>query len=168
MDKTIRLYSLPYSDIKTYLFATLFILGNILLPQVCHFLPQGGITWLPIYFFTLIGAYKYGWKVGMLTAIGSPVVNCLLFGMPQYSVLPAIVLKSILLAISAGYVAYKFQKASLLLLLIVVLFYQIIGTSVEWIFTGSFYLAIQDFRIGIPGMLLQVVGGYVLLSKVRL
>lgn len=37
---------------------------------------------LPIYFFTLVAAFRCGWKVGLLTAVLSPVVNCLLFGMP--------------------------------------------------------------------------------------
>ena len=30
----------------------------------------------------------------------------------------------------------------------------------EWMYIGNFYNAIQDFRIGIPGMCLQVFGGY--------
>ena len=77
---TVKLYSLRYNNAKTYLVASLFIIGNLLLPQLFHLMPQGGITWLPIYFFTLIGAYKYGWKVGLLTAILSPVINSLLFG----------------------------------------------------------------------------------------
>ena len=65
---TIRLYSLDYNNVKTYFAAALFILGNLVLPQLCHLIPQGGLTLLPIYFFTLIAAYKYGWKVGLLTA----------------------------------------------------------------------------------------------------
>ena len=69
---TLRLYSLEYKQAKTYLAVALFVAGNILLPQLCHLVPQGGIRWLPIYFFTLVGAYKYGWKVGLLTAIVSP------------------------------------------------------------------------------------------------
>jgi len=80
--KTVKLYSLDYSNAKTYLMAALFIAGNMALPQLFHLIPQGGITWLPIYFFTLIGAYKFGWKVGLLTAVLSPVINSLLFGMP--------------------------------------------------------------------------------------
>lgn len=64
MQTTVKLYSLEYSDVKTYLATSLFVLGNIALPQIFHLIPQGGITWLPIYFFTLVGAYKYGWKVG--------------------------------------------------------------------------------------------------------
>lgn len=66
--KTVKLYSLDYSNARTYLMAALFIAGNMALPQLFHLIPQGGITWLPIYFFTLIGAYKFGWKVGLLTA----------------------------------------------------------------------------------------------------
>lgn len=157
---TVKLYTLGYTEVKTYLAASLFVLGNIALPQLFHLIPQGGITWLPIYFFTLIGAYKYGWKAGLLTAVLSPMVNSFLFGMPTPEALPAILLKSVLLAFSAGYVAHRYDKVSIPLLLGTVLLYQITGTMGEWAMKGDFYLAIQDFRIGIPGMLLQIFGGY--------
>ena len=101
---TVKLYSLNYNNVNTYLAASLFI---ILFPQLFHLIPQGGITWLPIYFFTLIGAYKYGWKVGLLTASLSPVINSVLFGMPMPSALPAILLKSVLLAVATGFSMYS-------------------------------------------------------------
>ena len=88
----VKLYSLDYRDAKTYLAAALFVAGNIVLPQICHAVPQGGLRWLPIYFFTLVGAYKYGWRVGLLTAVLSPLVNSALFGMPAAAALPAILL----------------------------------------------------------------------------
>lgn len=156
----VRLYTLDYRDVKTYMAATLFILGNIALPQLFHLVPQGGMTWLPIYFFTLVGAYKYGWKVGLVTAVMSPVVNSILFGMPMPVALPAIILKSVLLAVAAGWTANRFKKVTLLLMLGVVMAYQVIGTMGEWALKGDFYLAAQDFRVGIPGMILQVFGGY--------
>lgn len=162
----VKLYVLNYKELKTYLFALLFVAGNIILPQLFHLVPQGGITWLPIYFFTLIGAYKYGWKVGLLTALLSPLANHLMFGMPALAVLPAILVKSSLLALAAGGAAKRFGRISLPILIGVVLFYQIIGTLAEWAITGSFSLAVQDFRIGIPGMLLQVFGGYLLIKYV--
>ena len=71
MESSIRFYSLPFSQLRTYVAALLFIVGNIALPQLFHLAPQGGVTWLPIYFFTLVGAYKYGWKVGLLTAVAA-------------------------------------------------------------------------------------------------
>lgn len=162
--RTVKLYSLDYNNAKTYLIATLFIIGNMTLPQLFHLVPQGGITWLPIYFFTLIGAYKFGWKVGLLTAILSPAINSLLFGMPLPVVLPAILLKSVLLAVAAGWAAHRFKRISLSILLAVVLFYQVTGTLGEWAMAGSFFQAVQDFRIGVPGMAMQVAGGYLLLK----
>jgi len=41
---TVKLYSLSYKDVKTYLFAALFIVGNIALPQLLHLVPGGGTT----------------------------------------------------------------------------------------------------------------------------
>ena len=160
----VNLYTWGYRESKTYLAALLFVIGNIALPQICHLVPQGGMMLLPIYFFTLIGAYKFGWKVGLLTAVFSPLVNSALFGMPMPAVLPAILLKSILLALAAGFVAYKYNKVSIALLLATVLAYQILGTLGEWAMKGDLYLAMQDFRIGIPGMLLQIVGGYAVIK----
>ena len=161
---SVKLYSLEYRQAKTYWIAALFMLGNLLLPQLCHLVPQGGMRWLPIYLFTLIGAYKYGWRAGLLTALASPVANALLFGMPAAAALPAIVLKSVLLAGAAGYAAARFRRASLALLAAVVLFYQAAGTLGEWALTGSFHAAVQDFRIGLPGMLLQIFGGWAFIN----
>lgn len=163
MDTTVKLYSYRFADVRTYLFAALFVAGNIVPPQLCHLLPQGGMILLPIYFFTLIGAYKYGWKVGLLTAVASPLVNSALFGMPAVAVLPALLLKSVLLAVAAGFVAQRFNRVSLPLLLLVVLFYQVFGTLGEWLMTGDFMLAVQDFRLGLPGMAIQLFGGYAVL-----
>lgn len=161
---TVKLYSLDYSNVKTYWAASLFIIGNILFPQLFHLIPQGGITWLPIYFFTLIGAYKYGWKVGLLTAVLSPAINSLLFSMPAPATLPVILLKSVLLAIAAGWTAQHFRRISVIMLIGVVFAYQVADTLGEWIYIGNFYNAIQDFRIGIPGMCLQVFGGYLFIK----
>lgn len=139
---TVKLYSLEYNHVKTYWVAALFVLGNIVLPQLCHLIPQGGIRWLPIYFFTLIGAYKYGWRVGLLIALASPLVNSVLFGMPAVTSFPAILVKSILLTVAAGYTATHFRRASFLLLIAVVLAYQVVGTLDEWAMKGDFSLYI--------------------------
>lgn len=164
MQTSVKLYSLGYSEMRAYLLAALFVVGNVVLPQLCHLIPQGGLILLPIYFFTLIAAYKYGWKVGLLTALLSPVINHLLFGMPPAAMLPSILVKSSLLAVIAGYVAHRTGRVSLLLLLGVVLAYQVLGCGIEAVVHGSLYAGLQDFRLGIPGMLLQVVGGYLVIK----
>lgn len=157
---TVKLYAPNYTQAKTYLAAAIFVLGNIALPQLCHTVHMGGPTWLPIYFFTLVGAYKYGWRTGLLTALVSPAANWALFGMPAAAALSAILVKSALLAGAAGYVAARFRRVTLPLLAAAVLFYQTAGTLAEWALLGDFRAATQDFRIGLPGMLLQVFGGW--------
>lgn len=155
------------ADYRTYVFAVIFIAGNLLLPQLTHLIPKGGLIFLPIYFFTLIAGYKFGIKVGLLTAILSPVVNNLLFGMPPAVVLPAILIKSCLLAVIAGIVAARSKQISLLHIFLVVLSYQVIGSLAEWMITQHFQAALQDFSTGIPGMLLQIFGGYFLLQQIK-
>lgn len=163
MEKEIRIYNYGLKDIKTYLFVTVFVVGNILLPQLCHMIPNGGRVLLPIYFFTLIASYKYGFKVGLMTAVLSPIINSLLFGMPTLAILPAILTKSVVLALAASFVSGKTHKVSIINLLMVILTYQCVGTLVEWAMTSSFYIAIQDFRIGIPGMIMQLLGAYLVI-----
>ena len=90
MEKEIKIYNYGLNELKTYLFVLLFVAGNIILPQLCHLIPDGGKMFLPIYFFTLVASYKYGVKVGLMTAVLSPIINSLLFGMPAFALLPAI------------------------------------------------------------------------------
>ncbi len=161
---SLKLYSLEFTNTRTYLAAFTFILGNVAFPQLCHMIYLGGSIWLPIYFFTLIGSYKYGWRVGFITAVLSPVVNSILFGMPALGVLPIILLKSTLLAMAASFAARYFKKISIIILIVVVLFYQIVGSLGEWALTQNWQLAIQDFRIGIPGMSTQIFGGYLFIK----
>ena len=153
-----------WREMRTYLFALLFIAGNIVLPQLCHMIPQGGLILLPIYFFTLIAAYTYGLRVGLITAVLSPLINSALFGMPPAASLPIIIVKGALLAGAAAWMANRSKGASLLALIGVVLAYQLVGGLIEWAMTGSLASALQDWKLGYPGMILQAFGGWIVLN----
>jgi len=167
MEASINLYSLKATDLKSYIFASLFVVGNIVLPQLSHLIPMGGPMLLPIYFFTLIAAYKYGFFTGLLTAIASPIINHFIFGMPVTEMLPILLIKSSLLAVAASYLASRTMEVKLTSILLAILFYQVIGTIAEFLITGSMYTALQDIRLGFPGMLLQLFGGYLLLKALK-
>ena len=164
MITTAKLNYLSLGNTKTYLLASFFVLGNLVFPQLAHLIPQGGYILLPIYFFTLIAAYRYGFFVGMLTAIFSPLINSLLFAMPPMAVLPAIMIKSVVLVIAASLAAKHFGKVSFLGVVLAVLAYQFVGTAFEWILTQNLHIALQDIRLGMPGILIQIVGGYFILK----
>jgi len=156
---------LKWSDFTTYFLILVFAAGNLILPQLCHLIPSGGLIFLPIYFFTLIAAYKFGFKVGLATAILSPLANSLLFGMPPMAVLPVILIKSCLLAAAAAAIADYSKKITIFHIVLVVLCYQLIGSAIEWIITQHLASALTDLTTGIPGMLIQVFLGWYLLKK---
>ena len=167
MITTAKLNYLSLGNYKTYVLASIFVIGNLVFPQLAHLIPQGGYILLPIYFFTLIAAYKYGLFVGMLTAISSPLINSLVFGMPPVAVLPAIMIKSVVLVIAACLAAKHFGKVSFIGGVLAVLAYQFVGTAFEWILTQNLHIALQDIRLGMPGIILQIVGGFFVLKFMR-
>lgn len=162
--KTSVVCSLRYHEARLWLFATAFTIGNILFPQLCHLVPKGGLILLPIYFFTLIGAYKYGWRTGLVIAVASPLINHLAFGMPPASALVPILVKSVTLALIAGLVALRVGKATLPALFLVVVGYQLVGGIFETL-TAGVGAALVDWKIGFPGLLLQLFGGWLVIRK---
>ena len=166
MTESTKLYSLGYDKAKTYGLVSLFVVGSIAFPQLCHLIPNGGSILLPIFFFTLIAAYKYGLVAGLLTAVLSPVLNYALFGMPVASVLPVMLVESVVLAVVASVVAKKLEKVSMLGILLAVVAYQFIGMLLQLAITGRPDIAMNNIYMSIPGMLLQVFGGYLLMKYV--
>lgn len=163
MERSIKLYSLSYSEIRTYIMAAIFVACNIALPQLFHLIPQGGVIIAPLSLVILVGAYKFGWRVGLLAALASPVVNHLLFGQPAADVMTLMAIKLALLAVIAGITAHHWKRVSLLLIIAVVLASELLGGLAELAFTGGIAATIADFTIGWPGLLLQVFGTYAIL-----
>ena len=164
METSIKLYSLTYSEIRTYMMAALFVVCNIALPHLFHLIPQGGIIFSPLSLVIMAGAYKFGWRTGLIAALASPLVNHLLFGMPASNVMLLMDVKLSLLAIIAGLAAQYFKKVNLLILVGVVLATKALGFLVEFAFTGGVTATVQDFIVGWPGLLLMVFGTYALLK----
>jgi hypothetical protein len=167
MEATVRLYTLNYNEAKTYMWAAVFVACNLVLPQVFHLIPQGGIIFSPLSLVILVGAYKFGWKTGLLAAALSPLVNHLLTGMPAWEVLPVMTLKLAVLAMVAGLAAQHFKTVSLPILIGVVLVNKAIGCLGELILTGGIAATMADFTIGWPGLLMQVVGAWLILKFIK-
>ena len=145
----------------------MFVACNLVLPQLFHLIPQGGIIFSPLSLVILAGASKFGWKTGLLAALLSPLVNHLLTGMPAWEVLPVMTLKLSVLALVAGLAAQHFKTVSLPLLIGVVLASKAIGCLGELAITGGIAATIADFTIGWPGLLLQVIGAWLIIKFIR-
>lgn len=167
MEANVRLYALNYDESKTYLWATVFVACNLMLPQLFHLIPQGGVIFSPLSLVILAGAYKFGWKTGLLAALASPLVNHAITGLPAWEVLPVMTLKLAVLAMVAGLAAQRFKTVNLPLLIGVILVSKAIGCLGEFILTGGIAATIADFTIGWPGLLLQVFGAWLILKYVK-
>ena len=167
MEANVRLYALNYDEAKTYLWATVFVACNLMLPQLFHLIPQGGVIFSPLSLVILAGAYKFGWKTGLLAALASPLVNHAITGLPAWEVLPVMTLKLAVLAMVAGLAAQRFKTVNLPLLIGVILVSKAIGCLGELILTGGIAATIADFTIGWPGLLLQVFGAWLILKYVK-
>ena len=167
MEANVRLYALNYDEAKTYLWAAVFVACNLVLPQLFHLIPQGGVIFSPLSLVILAGAYKFGWKTGLLAALASPLVNHAITGMPAWEVMPVMTLKLTVLALVAGFAAQRFKTVSLPLLIGVILVSKAIGCLGEFILTGGIAATIADFTVGWPGLLLQVFGAWLILKYVK-
>ena len=110
---------------------------------------------------------RFGWKTGLLAALASPLVNHLITGMPAWEVLPVMTLKLAVLAIVAGLAAQRFKTVSLTILFGVILVSKAVGCLGELALTGGIAATIQDFTVGWPGLLLQVIGAWLILKFVK-
>ena len=162
MQTTARLYTLNFDEVKTYLWAAVFVSCNLALPRLFHLIPEGGIIFSPLTLVILAGSYKFGWRVGLIAALASPLVNHLVTGMPATGVLPVMTLKLAVLALIAGLTAQHFKKCTLLLLIGVVLATKLVGGLGELAITGGIEVTIQDFTVGWPGLLMAVIGSYLI------
>ena len=136
MESSAKLYVFNYSEAKTY--------------------------FAPLSLVILAGSYKLGWRVGLLAAVVSPLLNHVLTGMPAWGVLSVMMLKLVLLALIAGFTAQHFKKVTLPLIVAVVMAAELLGGLGELALTGGIAATLQDFTLGWPGLLLQVVGTYLI------
>ena len=81
------------------------------------------------------------------------------------SQLPAILVKSISLAVAAGLIG-KHMRFSFLSVVLAVVAYQVVGMTFEFLSDFNLMHALQDVRLGWPGILIQMVGGYFLLKAI--
>ena len=159
------MFTLAFNETRTYLWSAVFILCNLVLPQLCHLIPQGGVMLAPLSLVIMVGAYKFGWKPALIAAALSPLVNHYATGMPAWGILQMMTVKLIILALVAGLAAQYYRKATLPILVGVVLMAELLGGLGELALTGGIAATIADFAIGWPGLILQVAGTYLLVKS---
>jgi hypothetical protein len=151
--------ALSFGDLRLYLATAVLVLGNLLLPWALHRIPDAGRSFLPILFFTLIAGWRFGAKAGLLTGVLSPLANHLLTGMPPAPILQSLMLQSALLGLLAAGVAARSHRLTLPRLALVVLLHQVL-ILVPALLQAGLRPALANFELRLPGILLQILGGF--------
>ncbi|MCX6724461.1 MAG: ECF transporter S component [Candidatus Staskawiczbacteria bacterium] len=155
---------LGLTEYRTYILSLALVAGSIALPYALHHFYMVGQIILPVYFFVLIGAYKFGWKVGIITAISSVFISFFLTGMPMLTILPFVIIKGVLLSLTASFFARMSGKLSIVTIVLIVFSYQLIGSTIIHLFTHNLTLSMADVVLGYPGLFFEIIGGYILLK----
>lgn len=167
LHQTIFFEEVHIGQTKFYWITALFTVANVVLPMALHRFPMGGMMFLPIYFFTLIAGYRFGWKVGATTAIASALVSFSLTGMPPLVVLPFVLFKGFLLGVTAGLIAKVSKMPLILSLILIVGIYQLGGSVFEWLILRDMKLVLSDITIGYFGLAIQVFGGAAFINAIN-
>lgn len=148
-----------FKDLRLFALASIFTVANVLTPIIIHrFIPAGGQMFLPLYFFSLLAGLMYGWRVGVVTGLASPVLSFLLTGMPPVMILGFVLLKSSILGFSSGIFSKRLTKFwPYLPAVFAVALTQAIGIVAIMAFTNKSGLALSDILTGYPGLILQIV-----------
>lgn len=154
--------SLTLRSSRTYVWAGVFVAGNLLFPQLCHLLGTGGPVLLPILFFTLIAAVRFGPVCGMVTALLSPLANHLLFGMPETAMLPVLLAESVAMVLAFAW--FSGRLSPVWTFAATVLAYQGTALAMLVLLTGSLSAASGSVLATWPAVLLQA-GGYALACR---
>jgi len=150
---------LSLGDVRLYLATAAMVVGNLALPYAVHRIPDAGRMLLPIFFFTLVAGWRFGAKAGVLTGLLSPLANHLLTGMPPAPALQGIILQSALLGVLAAAMGARDLKPTLARLGLVVLASQALMLAPALVQAGP-AAAAAGLRLHLPGILLQILGGY--------
>ncbi|MGL5787901.1 MAG: hypothetical protein ACRCX4_13960 [Bacteroidales bacterium] len=155
MNATTKMITQPFMLPVTYLRASVFVILSVLTPVVMHQFSISGVVFLPILFFTFFAAIRYGWAVGLLSAIASPLVSNMLTGMPPGIILYVVLAQCVVISLLAGAFMQNKFKISFLQILAIIIAYQATAVIIES-FAFGFTDALHGFTTTIPGMLIQL------------
>jgi len=161
---------LNYAEVRTYIFASAFILLNVAVPWVFHQFHLAGPTFLPMHIFVFVAGLLFGWRMGLIVGFLTPLTSHIVSGMPVLQVLPQVVIELSTYGLAAGILRERFNlrvvwslfgamiAGRLALLLGVLAIYLIAGKvySPLGLETNPFLVLWSVIKQGGPGIVIQL------------
>ena len=101
--------ALRYTEIRSYIIASIFILLSVAVPWVFHQFHLAGPTFLPMHFFVFVAGLLFGWRVGLIVGFLTPLASYVVSGMPFLYILPQIIVELSVYGLVAGVLRERFN-----------------------------------------------------------
>ena len=161
---------LKFTDISSYALIAVFVLLSVLTPWVFHQFHLAGATYLPMHIFIMVAALAFGWQLGLIAGLLSPLTSYVISGMPLLNILPQVTIELAAYGLLAGVLHQKFNLriiwsllgsmlgGRLVLLLTIMVTYFISGETYSplGLETTPFLSVWHTIKQGLPGILLQL------------
>ncbi len=161
---------LRYTDIRSYVFTSVFVSLAVFTPWAFHQFHLAGPTFLPMHIFVLAAGLLFGWRAGLIVGLFTPLASYAVSGMPVLAVLPQIVVELAVYGLAAGILREKLNlrmmwsllgamvAGRLALLLSVLVIYVVAGRvfSPLGLETNPFLAVWAVMQQGWPGIAIQL------------
>ena len=144
---------------------SLFIACGLLLPLAFHTFGMGGRTFLPMHIPVFMGGLLLGWLPGFIIGALTPLLSCLLTGMPPLiPSLPMMIVELALFGLVAGYIYYDKRQNIYLALISAMVAGRLGAAFVLLLFSDMLGIHLHPltyvaatFMTGIVGVVIQIV-----------
>lgn len=99
--------TLPFSNVKAFVYEVGLIAAAVALPVVAHMLNAPVRYLLPMHWAIILAGLVYGWQAGALAGLVVPSISYLISGMPLPNVLPSMTAELVMYGFVAGILREK-------------------------------------------------------------
>lgn len=156
--KTLTLPIIRTNALQLVIFSVIFVALALALPLLAHQFNLAGPTYLPMHLFVFVGALLFGWRLGLVVGLLSPLANYFVSGMPLLAMIPPITLELGTYGLAAGLLRGK--EVNLWLALIVAMIagrLALLAGIAIFNETPAWSGMIRAVKLGWPGILIQLV-----------
>ena len=144
---------------------SLFIACGLLLPLAFHSFGMGGRTFLPMHLPVFMGGLLLGWLPGLIIGALTPVLSCLLTGMPPLiPSLPMMFVELALFGLISGYLYHDKRKNIYFALITAMIVGRLGAAFVLMLFSDILGIKLHPltyvaatFMTGLAGVIFQIV-----------
>jgi len=143
--------------LRLALFISAFTVASVAIPFATHhFGVHLGRALLPMHFFALTAGIALGWRAGVLVGAASPIVSCLLSGLPTGASLPILVIEIATYGLIAGLLQRRGRNLWLSLIAAMVAGRVVLFVGAALVLPKPLLAYVGSvLLVGVPGMILQ-------------